>query len=51
MLDLDYCLRSLLENVEIKAAAARSAAVRKAYQDLAEHYRSRLKLTPGLIRT
>lgn len=51
MLDLDYCLRTSLENVERKAAAARSPAVKKAYLDLADHYRSRLRFSPGLVKT
>jgi hypothetical protein len=50
MLDLDYCLRSSLEQVEGKAAAARSPAVRKAYLDLAEHYRARLKFAPVMLK-
>jgi hypothetical protein len=50
MLDLDYSLRNSLENVERKAAAARSPAAKKAYLDLAEHYRARLRFAPGPVK-
>jgi hypothetical protein len=45
----DYLLRSL-ELFESKAAGAASPGLRKAYLDLADHYRSRLKNAPSLIK-
>ena len=45
----DYLLRSI-ELFESKAAAAASPALKRAYLDLADHYRSRLKNAPSLIK-
>jgi len=46
MHELQRSLLRSLEAVEAKAAAAASPALRRAYLDLADHYRSRLKQVP-----
>lgn len=45
----EYLLRSI-ELVEAKGAAAVSPALKKAYLDLADHYRSRLNNAPRPLK-